>query len=87
MPRPDTAAADYATGRRHGVALTFAEALAELLGDDSRCDLAIGNATVRTADAIAPCTMLDEPAIGIELSDGRRFLLTVEAVDDDVDPA
>ncbi len=78
----DTGSALPTAADRARDALALTEALAELLGDDSRCDLAIGNVTVQSADAIAPTLMGEDPCIGVELTNGRRYLLTVEAVDE-----
>lgn len=63
--------------------LAFAEALTDLVGrHGDELTIAGAHAPVGTVDVIAPCTMGDQPSIGVELCDGRRYLLTVEAVDE-----
>lgn len=78
----DTGSALPTTDRARAV-LAFTEALTDLVdrhGDE--LTIAGAHAPVSTVDVIAPCTMGDQPSIGVELCDGRRYLLTVEAVDE-----
>lgn len=84
VPEAGDAAAARAATLARSAHLAFAEAVAALI-EEHGDDLTIAGAHAPTSDVdvIAPCTMLDQPSIGVALCDGRRYLLTVEAVDGD----